>query len=964
MHLAVLLVLALLTYRLSGNPNGVDIQGSFAKRGETVFLESIVVETSPTKNPSESVDSQSKVDVAMDSADVAAAVESRVRSVTLETVDTGTLKLGGGTPSPSMMVYLGGGGMSARTPEGRTEVGRKYGATAASEQAVENALRWLADHQRADGSWSFDLRLAPCEGRCRHGRPDGEDTPTPATAATGLALLAFMGAGYTSQEGKYTETVRRGIYYLRSVAAETQFGYDWQQGGSMYGHGIALMAMSEALGMNKLNGQFDTDLFFHVKEGSRFTVHAQHPSGSWGYTPGSPGDTTITGWQLLSLVGAHKAGIQMPSGLYGRVREYLFSVRDESTYGFGYRSAEPRPTTTAIALTLMMYLGQAPGNTNFDLAVDRMAKAGPSATNVYHNYYATLALHHFRHRRWDQWNSALQDHLIRTQATEGHEAGSWHFKDRWGDVGGRVYTTAMCALTLEVYYRFLPLYEAPPGFPATITHRRSSPLLFPICQILVSASKTAIIVVIIAIVGLIVLLGRDSNSDVEDAQALMRKQNARERMDSARSASNARGDLKAAFDALAAEGKAMPVPETLVVNPDPSGFWFVGRPDQNVGVEVPFAPGRTRTPPPEHTAISENPGFLGADACQECHQERHASFIHTAHYRTSLPADEDSIAGSLDDGRNVLTTENPNVQMQMLQRDDQCYQRVEFLDWMFEVPMDIAIGSAKIGQSYLYWHEDGLYQANVAYLAEGDTWINSPGYIDGDAAYARPIGTRCLECHTTYVELRKAENHYTPASMIFGISCERCHGPGRDHVEYHRQNPSVKTAESISKPTDFSRQQQLDICGQCHFGAAELKGDAYQFRPGDALSDHYLPDDQDSDGGVHTSNQLERLQMTPCFTETEMTCIDCHDPHQKERGNTKLFSKRCLNCHQTAQCGMEPELGERLSDNCIDCHMPSRASDKLWMKTKTGKVFPPLRDHHVRVDPEATARYLRSLMKK
>ena len=155
----------------------------------------------------------------------------------------------------------------------------------------------------------------------------------------------------------------------------------------------------------------------------------------------------------------------MPTGLYGRVREFLLSVRDESTYGFGYRSAEPRPTTTAIALTLMMYLGHPPGNTNFDAAVDRMARAGPSASNVYHNYYATLALHHFRHRRWDQWNAALQNHLIRTQATEGHEAGSWHFKDRWGDVGGRVYTTAMCALTLEVYYRFLPLYEAPPDFP-------------------------------------------------------------------------------------------------------------------------------------------------------------------------------------------------------------------------------------------------------------------------------------------------------------------------------------------------------------------------------------------------------------------------------------------------------------------------------------------------------------------
>jgi hypothetical protein len=374
--------------------------------------------------------------------------------------------LGGGAGGdPRDFMYLGGGGMTARSPEGRIEYGNLYGATAASEQAVEKALRWLAEHQRSDGSWSFNLDHPPCEGRCRDGRPRGDDTPTPATAATGLALLAFLGAGYTSHEGPYQETVSKGLYYLRSAVLETNRGYDWQQAGSMYGHGIAMLALSEALGMTKLQGEFDTDLLHYVTEGARFTVNAQHSSGSWGYVPGSPGDTTITGWQVLSLVGAVKAGVPLSGQTFRSAEVFLMNVREEPHYRFGYRTAEAERTTTAIALTLLLYLGQQPGYTPFDRELDKIAKEGPTLTNVYHDYYATLALHHVRHRDWEAWNERLRDHLVRSQSTEGHEAGSWHFKDRWGSIGGRVYTTAMCTLILEVYYRYLPLYDQPPEFP-------------------------------------------------------------------------------------------------------------------------------------------------------------------------------------------------------------------------------------------------------------------------------------------------------------------------------------------------------------------------------------------------------------------------------------------------------------------------------------------------------------------
>ncbi|MDV6031374.1 MAG: terpene cyclase/mutase family protein [Phycisphaera sp. RhM] len=466
LHLLFLIVLALLTYRLGGTERGLLIEGAWSGPDSTTPLESVTLADATADHQSEQQDLPVEVDLPLVSKHVADAsiIAPRQASAVQDNALVG-LQTGGATTAAERVVFLGGGGLSARTPEGRKKYGDRYGATRQSEMAVENALRWLAEHQRDDGSWSFDLRLSPCDGRCRNGKKANDDTPTPSTAATGLALLAFLGAGYTPEVGPYQEVVQRGLYYLRSTAAESEFGYDWQQGGSMYGQGIALMALSEALGMTKHEDRFDSDLYHYAERGTRFTVIAQHDSGSWGYTPGSPGDTTLTGWQILSLIGARKAGIETRSDTFTRAKEFLMSVREGPEFQFGYRTPKAEKTTTAIALTLLIYLGQTPGHTLFDEAIDELAEQGPTLTNVYHDYYATLALHHFRHRDWESWNNQLRDHLVRTQATEGHEAGSWHFRDQWGDVGGRVYTTAMCALTLEVYYRFLPLYDEPPDFP-------------------------------------------------------------------------------------------------------------------------------------------------------------------------------------------------------------------------------------------------------------------------------------------------------------------------------------------------------------------------------------------------------------------------------------------------------------------------------------------------------------------
>ena len=377
-----------------------------------------------------------------------------------------SLVSGGESMGGESLVRLpSGGGLARRTPEGRLEYGEKYGATRESEQAVEAALAWLAAHQRDNGSWSFNLELDPCNGACRHSKKLGTESPTPSTGATGLALLAFLGAGHTHHhDGPYQETVRRGIYFLREIAGEAGAGLDWQQG-SMYGHGIAVLAMSEALAMTSREQAGDADLHRLVSRGASFTCNAQHENGSWGYVPGSPGDMTVSAWQVLSLIAAKKNRVDIHTNALSSAKSFVLSTCKDRDFWFGYKGPPGEETTTAIGLALMLYLGQSAEYTPFYNALTDLADRGPKLSNVYHDYYATLALHHSRHHAWDEWNSKLRNHLIRTQEKKGHEAGSWHFDDPWGDIGGRLYTTAMCAMTLEVYYRYMPLYEKVDDFP-------------------------------------------------------------------------------------------------------------------------------------------------------------------------------------------------------------------------------------------------------------------------------------------------------------------------------------------------------------------------------------------------------------------------------------------------------------------------------------------------------------------
>jgi len=351
---------------------------------------------------------------------------------------------------------------SERTAANRLQIAESYGGSAQTEAAVNAALEWLAKHQDADGRWDASDHGAGQEtrtlGQDRKGAGAQADT-----GLTGLALLAFLGAGHTHQNGAHAATVKRGLEYL--LAAQ---GPDGNLAGQaetyahMYCHGMAALALCEASAMTG-----DPWLSRPMRRALAYTVNAQNlASGGWRYKPNERGDTSQLGWQLMALKSAEFSGLPIPERTRQGMVRYLNSVASGAQGGLASYRPEERPThsMTAEALVCREFLNLSLAGSG-DEARDFLLTAlpGQGQANFYYWYYGTLAMFRLQGPRWVKWNEAVSSALTQSQATAGDRAGSWEPDPLWGGYGGRVYSTSLGALCLEVYYRYLPLYSATAG---------------------------------------------------------------------------------------------------------------------------------------------------------------------------------------------------------------------------------------------------------------------------------------------------------------------------------------------------------------------------------------------------------------------------------------------------------------------------------------------------------------------
>jgi hypothetical protein len=363
------------------------------------------------------------------------------------------------------------------------------------------------------------------------------------------------------------------------------------------------------------------------------------------------------------------------------------------------------------------------------------------------------------------------------------------------------------------------------------------------------------------------------------------------------------------------------------------------------------------------SSAKKNPrnAFAGDEACGPCHQQELSTYRTTAHHSTSsLPH---SVAANFSPGSNTLRTSNPSLLFRMTSTQDGYFvTAVDQIEPSHAIELtervDTVIGSGRKAQTYLYWKGEDLFELPVSYWTMFSQWANSPGYPDGSLHFDRPIVPRCLECHGSYFEsLAPPPNRYRKESLVLGITCEKCHGPGREHIARYESHPAPRqtAAAAILNPARLSRSRQLDACALCHAGAGTSIAPALSFGPGDDLKKYLTIPVAGPAAAVDVhGNQVELLETSRCFRSSNLTCATCHDVHRPQR-DAAGFSQHCLACHKVPECGEYAKLGARIAANCIDCHMPLQNSELLFSQSNGQELRPVVRNHRIAIYPASKA---------
>lgn len=367
--------------------------------------------------------------------------------------------------------------------------------------------------------------------------------------------------------------------------------------------------------------------------------------------------------------------------------------------------------------------------------------------------------------------------------------------------------------------------------------------------------------------------------------------------------------------------------------------------------------------------------YAGAATCIKCHKSVCDAYAFAAHGRTSAMATQDAISGSFTPPGNRFSY-GPGMEVTMEKRDSGLCQVATIDGKEVAHRFDVVIGSGRKAQTYLYWQGDQLFELPVSYFVMTHSWANSPGFPTDRVWFNRTIPIRCFECHSSYIQKKPAIrvdafnqiDQFARTQVVYGIDCERCHGPAVQHVSWQEEHPQEKEARYITRYAALSRQQRLDVCGSCHSGTHTMARSAFAFKPGDRLSDYYYPESRISATpatmDVH-GNQTQLLMASKCYLKSEtLVCTSCHDTHKKERDDVALFSGRCMSCHQVGTHKQIDSLSTNvLAANCIDCHMPARASKVITLQTEGQKdpVADKVRSHFITIYPEETKEFLRLL---
>lgn len=360
--------------------------------------------------------------------------------------------------------------------------------------------------------------------------------------------------------------------------------------------------------------------------------------------------------------------------------------------------------------------------------------------------------------------------------------------------------------------------------------------------------------------------------------------------------------------------------------------------------------------------VATNPGYLGPQACTECHAKRVAEFQETRHYLANCVPRPEIMPEGFQSGRGQFHVPDTTIRFEMSKSNGRFLQSTR---WdAAESTAEIAFVYGAAGgndEVYFKWRDDRLEELPMVWLGPQKTWGVSPFDRHAGGDFSREMTIRCVECHNTWFEhVPGSRNQYKHNNSVIGVTCEVCHGPGREHVVFHRDHPEIKQPTVVAQPAKLSRDRLMDLCAQCHSNALKHRGPAFAYRPGLPLDDFYVSMPTKHPEEDHVANQTTYLKQSKCFQKSEtMTCVTCHDPH-RPRSVTNAGSQSCLKCHAAEDCTDHDRIPAGVQGQCVSCHMPEHRKIQVFFRTEGDHYVAPVKryEHAIGIYPLAREQVL------
>lgn len=386
-----------------------------------------------------------------------------------------------------------------------------------------------------------------------------------------------------------------------------------------------------------------------------------------------------------------------------------------------------------------------------------------------------------------------------------------------------------------------------------------------------------------------------------------------------------------------------------------------------------------------NVAPPSDAGYLDAASCTGCHRQIWESYRKTGMGRSFSRPRPGSMVEDFAK-RNTFYHRPSDRYYQLYEKDGRYFQRRHQIGFdgretnVVDKEIHFIVGSGNHARTYLHRTRDGrIFELPVAWYAEnGGYWAMNPGYDQPNHYdFRRQILQECVFCHTAYPEIpagadRVGSEPRFPGRLPEGIDCQRCHGPGRRHVEAVQAGQKGAIRETIVNPARFTPEQQLELCMQCHLETSSRRlphsilryeRGAFSYRPGEPLAAYALHFDHapgtGHDDKFEIAHHAYRLRKSACFERSagRLTCTTCHNPHTFE-----LRPTACTKCHATPIAHHPTPAPQPASAACAACHMPKRRTEDVVHVSMTDHFIqrrkPPrdlLAPLQERLDAEATA---------